>query len=471
MRITQKSLQALNILRESFSNTHKDYTRLPIKRAVILLSIPMVLEMTMESLFAIVDIFFVAKLGADAIAVVGLTEVVITLLIAVALGISIGITALVARRTGEHDDNAAAVVAGQALWIGLGISIIAGITGITFAQEILHFIGASNFIVQHHYRYTAILLGGSTTIFYIFFLNAVFRGCGDANLAMRVLWIANGCNIILDPCLIFGLGPFPELGVEGAAIATIIGRTIGISFQIYYLFFRKSRVQLNRKHLRPLLSAMTHLLSISIGGILQFLFMLTSWIFLMKIVSLYGSSAIAGYTIAIRFIYFTILPAWGMSNAGATLVGQNLGAGQSEHAEKLVWKVSQYSMTIMLVVGILCLIFKEPIIHFFTNDEMVIRYGIDCLFVLSFGYIFYALGMALTQAFNGAGDTKTPTWINFLSYWILQIPLAYYLAVNLDWGPRGVFVAILIAEILMPCIAYITFDVAIGNQKLSEKLK
>ena len=457
MRKTYKYPQILNVFRESFSGTDKDYTNLPIKRAVILLSIPMVLEMIMESLFAVVDIFFVAKLGADAIAVVGLTEVVVSLLIAVALGISIGITALVARRTGEHNYNAAAVVAGQALWIGLGLSIVTSISGIVFAQDILELVGASDAIAQNHSGYTAILLGGSTTIFYIFFLNAVLRGCGDASLAMRVLWIANGCNIILDPCLIFGLGPFPELGVEGAAIATTIGRTVGITYQLYYLFTNKSRIHLKRKHFHPIPSAMLHLLNISVGGILQFLFMLTSWIFLMKIVALYGSSAIAGYTIAIRFVYFTILPAWGMSNAGATLVGQNLGAGFPDRAEQSVWKVSKYSMAVMLIVGIFCLIFKEPIIRFFTMDEMVVQYGVDCLFVLSFGYIFYALGMALTQAFNGAGDTKTPTLINFVSYWVLQIPLAYFLAVNLHWGPRGVFIAIEVADIVMPCLAYVIF--------------
>ena len=466
MRIKQKYLQIINVFRESFSGTDKDYTNLPIKRAVILLSIPMVLEMVMESLFAVVDIFFVAKLGADAIAVVGLTEVVISLLIAVALGISIGITALVARRTGEHNYDDAAVVAGQAIWIGLGLSIVTSISGIVFAQDILKLVGASDAIVQNYSGYTAILLGGSTTIFYIFFLNAVLRGCGDANLAMRVLWIANGCNIILDPCLIFGLGPFPELGVEGAAIATTIGRMVGIIYQLYYMFTRKSRVVLRKKHFAPIPSAMLHLLNISVGGILQFLFMLTSWIFLMKIVALYGSSAIAGYTIAIRFIYFTILPAWGMSNAGATLVGQNLGAGQPTRAEQSVRKVSEYSMVVMLIVGILCFLFKEPIIRFFTNDEMVIRYGVECLLVLSFGYIFYALGMTLTQAFNGAGDTKTPTWINFLAYWVLQIPLAYFLAVNLNWGPRGVFIAIVTAEIMMPCIAYIVFQRGYWKQKI-----
>ena len=417
----------------------------------------MVLEMLMESLFAIVDIFFVAKLGADAIAVVGLTETVVTLLIAVALGISIGITALVSRRTGEKNFNAAAVIAGQTLWIGLALSIITSFCGILFAKDILVLIGASTSVAEDHSAYTAILLGGSTTIFYIFFLNAVFRGCGDANLAMRVLWIANGCNIILDPCFIFGLGPFPEMGVAGAAVATTIGRSIGICYQLYYLFNEKSRTKLSLKHLRVVPSEIFHLLKISVGGVLQFLFMLTSWIFLMKIVAISGSAAIAGYTIAIRFIYFTILPAWGMSNAAATLVGQNLGAKQPDRAEESVWKVTYYSVVLLLLIGVFCFIFKHPIISFFTSDELVIRYGVDCLFVLSFGYGFYALGMTLSQAFNGAGDTTTPTWINFIAYWIIQIPLAYTLAISFEFGPRGVFIAIIVAEIIMPIMAYFMF--------------
>lgn len=456
-RINQKYLQLSALVRDSLDNSEKDFSKLPIKRAVILLSIPMVLEMLMESLFAIVDIFFVAKLGADAVAVVGLTETVISLLFAVALGISIGITALVSRRTGEKNYDAAAIIAGQTFWIGFGLSIITSFTGILFAEDILLLIGASTTVATEHSAYTAILLGGSTTIYYIFFLNAVFRGCGNANLAMRILWIANGCNIILDPCFIFGLGPFPEMGVEGAAVATTIGRSAGIGYQIYYLFAHKSRIKFKPRHLRAIPFEMIHLLKISLGGVLQFLFMLTSWIFLMKIVALYGSPAIAGYTIAIRFIYFTILPAWGMSNAAATLVGQNLGANQTDRAEQSVWKVAYYSIVLLLIIGLLCLIFKEPIIHFFSTDETIVKYGVDCLFILSFGYGFYALGMTLTQAFNGAGDTITPTWINFIAYWVLQIPLAYFLAVNLNLGPRGVFIAIVIAEIFMPLLAYLVF--------------
>ena len=274
---------------------------------------------------------------------------------------------------------------------------------------------------------------------------------------MRILWIANGCNIILDPCFIFGLGPFPEMGVEGAAIATTIGRAVGIGYQLYYLFNYKSRIKLRLKHLRDMPAEMIHLLRISLGGVLQFLLTLSSWIFLIKIVALYGNQAIAGYTIAIRFIYFTILPAWGMSNAAATLVGQNLGAGQAERAEQSVWKVTHYSVVLMLIVGLLCLLFKQPIIRVFSNDAVVVSYGVDCLLVLSFGYGFYALGVALTQAFNGAGDTSTPTWINFICYWVLQIPLAYLLAVNLELGPRGVFIAIVIAEIAMPVLVYFIF--------------
>ncbi len=450
----QRSMQ---LIAEALAGKEHDYTDGSIRRAVLLLAIPMMLEMAMESIFAITDIYFVSGLGADAVATVGLTEAVITLLYAVAIGLSMSVTAMVSRRIGEQNPEGAAVAAGQTIWIGLFVAIVVGVIGISLGQDILRFMGASDAVIEQGSGYTTIMLGSSITIVYLFLLNAIFRGAGNAAVAMKSLWLANGINIILDPCLIYGIGFFPEMGVTGAAVATNIGRGIGVLYQLYHLFDGTTRVKVQLRHLRIETKTMFKLLKLSIGGVGQFLIATASWVVLMKIVAPFGSAAIAGYTIAIRVIDLTFLPAWGMSNAASTLVGQNLGAGKPERAEQSVWKTTKYSTCFLVGVAIPFILFAESIISLFSNDPTVIQYGSDCLRYISYGYGFFAMSMILTQAFNGAGDTMTPTIINFFCFWVLQIPLAYSLAVIFDIGPQGVFISITVAESLVAIIAYVVF--------------
>lgn len=449
----QKIYTFMALFKHAFKdNSDRDFTRGPIGQAAFLLSVPMVLEMVMESVFAITDIFFVSFLGAEAVAVVGLTEAVITLLYAVAIGVSMAVTATVARRIGEKDREGANLAAGQTLWLGAFVAIIVAGVGLFFARSILLLMGADESVVEIGENYTMIMLSGSITILYLFLLNAIFRGAGDAAIAMRSLWLANGINIVLDPMLIFGVGPFPEMGVTGAAVATTIGRGVGVLYQLYHLRGHHSRINIGRQHLVLAPKVIMGLLRLSVGGVLQFLIATASWVALVRIVSSYGSNAVAGYTIAIRVIIFTILPAWGLSNAVATLVGQNLGAGQAERAEKSVWTVARYNVIFMLGVAVVFLLFAEFIISIFTQDSMVLKYGVNCLRVISLGYGFYAVGMIVVQAFNGAGDTMTPTKINFFCFWMCQIPLAYFLAKTLGLGPTGVFIAVAFAESLMAVV-------------------
>ncbi|WP_102796279.1 MATE family efflux transporter [Bowmanella denitrificans] len=429
-----------------------DFTKGSIGIAAFLLAVPMVLEMAMESIFAIVDIFFVASLGFEAVAVVGLTEAVLTILYAVAIGLSMGITALVARRIGEGNPQKANQVAGQALWVGMLVSAMVAFIGLVYSQDILRLMGADEKVLAIGADYTLVMLCGSITILYLFLINAIFRGAGDASVAMRSLWLANGLNIVLDPLLIYGVGPFPEMGVTGAAVATTIGRGVGVLYQLYHLRGHASRIKVGLAELKPQLEVMLGLIKVSIGGILQFLIATASWVALVRIVSTYGSAAVAGYTIAIRVVIFTILPAWGMSNAVATLVGQNLGAGQPDRAEQSVWRVARYNLYFMLSVAVIFILFAEGIIGLFTVDPEVIRDGVNCLRFVAYGYGFYGIGMIVVQAFNGAGDTMTPTWINFLCYWMLQIPLAYGLAKYMQLGTNGVFMAITIAESLLALV-------------------
>lgn len=445
------------ILRESLSGRERDYTRGPIGDAVLLLAIPMVLEMSMESIFVIVDIFFVAKLGAAAVASVGLTEAVLTLLYAVAIGLSMGATALVARRIGEKDPAAATVVAAQCVWIGVILSVAIGVAGIVFAPDILRLMGGDDAVVRDGARYTAIMLGGSATIMFIFLFNAIFRGAGDAVIAMRALWIANGINIVLDPLLIFGIGPFPELGVTGAAVATTIGRGIGVLYQIYMLGTGRFRITLRMRDWRIRMPVMLRLLRVSMGGVFQFLIATSSYLLLMRIVARYGSNAVAGFTIGIRIFAFTFLPAWGLGNAAATLVGQNLGAGDPERAERSVWRAAAYNTVFLVLVALVFILFAESLVGVFTSDPVVLAYGADCLRIVSYGYGLYAVGMVVTQAFNGAGDTDTPTLINFVCFWLLQIPLAFALAETLAFGTRGVYAAVTIAESILAVVAVIVF--------------
>lgn len=444
-------------VRESLSDNETDFTIGPIGRALGLLAIPMMLEMAMEAVFAVVDIAFVARLGTNAIAAVGLTEALVTVLYAVAIGLGMGVTAMVSRRIGAKDRDAAAHVTGQAIWVGGALAVVIGITGVTYAADLLHMMGASAEVVDTGKGFTAILLGGSASILYLFLLNAAFRGAGDAPVALRSLTLANGINILLDPCLIFGLGPFPELGVTGAAVATTIGRGVGVMYLVYYLFGSKGRLQFQPRHLKIATALITRMISISVGGVGQFLIATSSWIVIMRIVALYGSGPIAAYTIALRLIEFTFLPAWGLGNATATLVGQNLGAGKPERAERTVWRASKYNAIFMTVIGVLMLLLASQIVSLFSAEPEVMRYGTSCIRILGVGYPMYAVGMIIIQAINGAGDTRTPSFMNFICFWMMQIPLAYWLATAAGLGPDGVFLSIVIAESVLTILGVLVF--------------
>ena len=447
----------LAFLRESLRDNEVDYTRGPVRRALGLLAIPMMLELSMEAVFAVVDIAFVSRLGTDAVAAVGITEALVTVLYAIAIGLGMGVTAMVSRRIGAGDPDEAAQVTGQAIWLCAVLSIVVGIFGVAYAEDMLRMMGASDGVVEQGTGFTAVLLGGSASILYLFLLNAAFRGAGDAAVALRSLWLANGINIILDPCFIFGLGPFPEMGVTGAAVATTIGRGVGVVYQLYYLVGGRGRLEFHLRHLRLVPSLLHRMIVISIGGVGQFLIATSSWIVIMRIVAIYGSAAIAAYTIALRLIEFVFLPAWGLGNAAATLVGQNLGAGQPERAEKSAWQASKYNVYFMTGLGMLSVIGAPWITGLFTNDPEVMRYGVNCIRIFGIGYPLYAVGMIMTQSLNGAGDTATPSTLNLLCFWLVQIPLAWWLAEPLSLGPDGVFVAIVVAESLLSVLAVIMF--------------
>ena len=399
----------------------------------------------MESVFAIADIFWVSKLGSDAVATVGITESMLALIYAVAIGVSIGATATVARRTGEKDPEGAASAAVQAIALGIALATPIGITGALLAPKLLAFMGGSPALVATGWRYTAIMLGGNVVIMLLFLINAIFRGAGDAAIAMRVLWFANILNIVLGPCFIFGLGPFPKLGVTGAALATTIGRGTGVLFQLWTLWRGRGRVVIRRRHLKLDPAVMLRMLRLSSNAMFQVLIGTASWIGLVRIISGFGSAALAGYTIGIRIIVFAILPSWGMANAAATMVGQSLGAGKPDRAERSVWIAGFYNMIFLGVVGLTFVIGAPFLVSLFTSDPAIVPYGVACLRYVSYGFLFYAYGMVLTQAFNGAGDTWTPTWLNLFVFWLWEIPLAYVLAKVLGWGPRGVFFAITVA--------------------------
>ena len=425
----------------------QNFTEGSINRAIFLLSIPMILEMAMESVFAVVDIFFVSRLNnSDAVAVIGLTESMLALVYSVAWGVSMGATALVARRVGEKDPEGAAVAGVQAILVGIVVSLLVTLAGLLFYKDLLLLMGASESVIQVGSRFTFWMLTGNMSIMMLFLINGIFRGAGNAAIAMRALWLANLFNMVLDPILIFGWGPIPAFGVEGAAISTNIGRTLGVAFQLYYLFSDKGIVKFTKENFKIDWKIIRQVINVSAGGTGQFLISSASWVFLARIISHFGSAAMAGYTIAIRVIVFTILPSWGMANASATLVGQNLGAGQPERAEQSVWKTGFYNMVFLAFIMVIFLFFSSPILRFFSNDELVVGYGTQCLQIVAFGYLFYGYGMVITQSFNGAGDTRTPTLLNLLGFWCFQIPLAYLLAIRLNFGPNGVYAAIAIAE-------------------------
>jgi putative MATE family efflux protein len=442
---------------EAVRGSHQDYTIGSLNRAILLLAVPMVLEMALESLFAVVDIFWVGRLGANATATVGLTESMLTLVFSVAMGLSLSTTAMVARRIGEKDPEGAAVAGVQAIALGLMVSVAIGVPCFLFAPNLLHWMGASPEIVATGSGYTRICLGGSFAVVLLFLNNAIFRGAGDAAIAMRLLWVSNIINLVLDPCLIFGWGPFPRLGVTGAAVATFTGRSIGVLYQFYRLMHGTERLRILRSQVRLQWTVLWRLIRVSLTGILQFAIAHTSWIGLVRIVSIFGAAAIAGYTIAIRIVIFIILPSWGLSNAAATLVGQNLGAGHPERAEKAVWRTGLYNVIFLGTVGVIFILFPVPIVRLFTHDVEVVPLGAACLRIISYGNLGYAYFMVMMQAFNGAGDTITPTIVNFFGFWLFEIPLAYCLAIPLHMRSNGVFFSIAIAESAMAVASAILF--------------
>lgn len=444
-------------VREALRGSHVDYTEGPVNRAILLLAIPMVLEMAMESVFAVVDVFVVSRLGPDAVATVGLTESLLTVLYAIAMGLSVGAMAMVARRTGEKDTEGAARTAVQAVGLGVLLALPIAITGIIFARPLLSAMGASPWVLEHGVTYARIMLGSTVSILLLFLLNAIFRGAGDAAVAMRTLWLANGINIVLGPCLVFGLGPFPALGVTGAAAATACGRSVGVVYQLVHLARGGGRVQVALRHLRLELGTMLTMLRLSLSGIFQMLVSTTSWVGLMRIVAGFGSAAVASYTISIRIILFALLPAFGLANAAATLVGQSLGAGKPERGEQAVWRAGLYNLGFLGALGFLFLVGAEPLIGIFTQDALVAPVAVTGLRILSAGFVFFAFGMVLTQAFNGAGDTWTPTWLNLACFWALELPLGYALANPLGMGPRGVFLAVTVAFSTLAVAAVVLF--------------
>jgi putative MATE family efflux protein len=448
---------SLSLVTEALRGSRRDFTEGPIGPAIVVLAVPMVLEMCMESLFAVVDVFFVARLGADAVATVGLTESMLAIVYSIAMALCIGAIATVSRRIGEKDLEGAAHAAVQVIALGLMVSAVIGMVGVAGARRLLALMGAGPAIIENNAAFTMIMLGGNACIMLIFLQNAIFRAAGDAAIAMRVLWLANGINLALDPCLIFGLGPFPELGVVGAAVATTTGRSVAVLVQLWVLLSGNARVHVQRRHLRINPAVMWSMCRLSGLGLLQILLQTTSWIGLVRVISMFGSSALAGYTIGIRTILFALLPSWGLGNAAATMVGQALGAGKPERAEKAVWTAGFYNVIFLGVVGVLFVIFAPEIVGIYTSDPEIAAHAIDCLRIVASGYVFYAYGMVLTQSFNGAGDTWTPTWINFGCFWLWEIPLAWLLAIRMDMGPRGVYIAITVAFSTVAVVSAILF--------------
>ena len=444
-------------VREALSGSHQDYTTGNLNRAILLLAIPMVLEMVLESLFAAIDVFWVGRLGANAVATVGITESMLALVFAIGLGVSMSTGAMVARRIGEKDPDDAAIAGVQAIVLGLFISLGIGIPAGIFAPQLLQLMGASPAIVASGSGYARIALGGCGAIIMLFLNNAIFRGAGDAAIAMRLLWVSNIINLILDPCLIFGLGPFPHMGVTGAALATFTGRSIGVLYQFYRLMRGTERIRILTRHLRLNVGVMIRLLRVSVAGMLQFAIANASWIGLVRIISLFGSAAVAGYTVSIRIVIFFILPAWGLSNAAATLVGQNLGARKPERAAQAVWRTGLYNMLFLGTIGVFFFVFATPIVRLFVDDPAVVAIATMALRTLSCGNIGYAYGMVMLQAYNGAGDTLTPTIVNFFGFWVLELPLAWVLATWLNLRSEGAFLSIVVAQCAIAAAGIVLF--------------
>jgi len=447
--VTQRRPTVWQSILEAIRGTQQDFTEGSISRAVFLLATPMVLEMFMESLFAVVDVFWVTRLGSNAIATVGLTESMLTLVFSVAMGVSMSATAMVARRIGEKDPRGAATAAVQAILLGVVLAVLMGVPGFWFAPRLLEWMGAPADLVRMGHSYTAIMLGGSVSVMLLFLNNGIFRGSGDASVAMRVLWVSNLINLILDPCLIFGLGPFPRLGVTGAAVSTLTGRTFGVLYQLWILMRGHSRIVIRPIDIRVVPRVIVSLVRVSITGVMQFAIAHTSWIALVRIISSFGSAAVAGYTIGIRIFIFAILPSWGLSGAAATMVGQNLGAGKPGRAERAVYLTGFYNLLFLGVVAAVFIALPGPIVRLFTSDPGVAPYAVDCLRIIAYGNLAYAYGMVMVQAFNGAGDTVTPTIINVFGFWLCEIPLAWLLAYPAGMAVRGVFISIPVSELLI----------------------
>ncbi|MDX1494025.1 MAG: MATE family efflux transporter [Longimicrobiales bacterium] len=445
------------LLSHAIRGTGGDPTQGPVRRAIVLLAVPMVLEMAMESIFAVVDIFFVSRLGDEAMAGVALTESIMTLIYTVAMGLSIGVTAVVARRIGEGDPDGAGRATVQAVLIGIAFALAFAAVGLLFDEELLRLMGADAATVEVAAPYTRILIGFNVVIVLLFLQNAAFRGAGDAAIAMRVLWLANGLNIILDPCLIFGLGPFPEMGVQGAAVATTIGRGTAVVVQLYTLLRLGGHLRVAAEHLRVELSVMWRIVRLSATGTFQIFIGMASWIGLVRITAEFGAEALAGYAIAVRIILFALLPAWGLSNAASTMVGQGLGAGDPERAEESVWIACRMNLAFLGAVGLLFILFAPGIVGLFGGTGLTSEYAVDCLRIVAAGFLFYAYGMVLTAAFNGAGAVWTPTIINLFCFWLWEIPLAWALAYPVGMGPNGVFTAIAVAYATLAVVSWVLF--------------
>jgi putative MATE family efflux protein len=447
----------IQLIRQSLIGTEQDYTSGSIDRAIVLLSVPMILEMAMESLFAVVDAFFVAKIGIEAVATVGLTESCLTLVYSVAIGLSSAATAMVSRRIGEGNREAAAEAGAQTILLALALSALIALPGFFFAKDILRILAHDEAVAEAGYRFSQLLFTANLPILLLWMLNGIFRGAGDAATAMRALWIANAVNIVLDPILIFGWGPAPEMGLLGAAVATTIGRSAGVAYQLYQLFKGSKIIRLQGRHFRPQGAVIARLLGIGAGGAGQYLISSASWIVLIGILGRLGPAIVAGYTIAIRIIIFSILPAWGMANAAATLVGQNLGAGHPERAEKSVWRSAQFTVAFLAVISVAYLIGAPWLVRIFTADPAVVQAGALAMRIISCGYVFFGFGMIVTQAINGAGDTRTPTILNFVCFWLMEIPLAWLLALYFNWGQTGVYWSIVLSESAMALAAIWVF--------------
>ena len=444
-------------LRDAVRGTDTDFTEAPLRRAVVLLAVPMMLEMVLESLFAVVNIFWVGKLGSAATASVGLTESLLSIVYALAMGLSIGVTALVSRRIGEKNPEQAARATGQAILLGLVVAAVLGTGGFLLAPTLLQLMGGSPEVVEAGSWYARILLGGEATVILLFLINAAFRGAGDAAIAMRVLWTANAFNLLLDPLLIFGIGPFPEMGVAGAAVATTVGRGVGVVVQLIVLLRGRGRLGMQLRHLRPDPRVMWSLVSLSATATFQMIIGMVSWVGLVRILATFGSAVLAGYTIAIRIVIFALLPSWGLSNAAATMVGQGLGARKPERAEQAVWIASRYNGVFLTVLGVAFFAFAEPLVRLFSADAEVAGYAAACLRIVSLGFPLYAYGMVLTQSFNGAGDTWTPTWINLFCFWIWELPLAWWLSHGAGLGANGAFIAITVAYCTLALVSAVIF--------------